>query len=70
MHKPFNFSLPLRIGLLFLLALFVLTGCSDAPGSNRDTADLENPIGGGTLMKPQIDVDIPEKLETATFALG
>lgn len=73
----------ITVCLIALLSIVILPGCTDEITGNSDSQIMTQPtnlreedvmIGDrrnlSGLMKPSIDRDIPQNLETATLAMG
>jgi hypothetical protein len=59
-------------GVLLLLAVVLSTGALLHFLTNEGETSMSNAMtaGGVTTAKPPIDENIPDRIETATFALG
>lgn len=70
-------------GFILLLPVFGLSGCAEqvaeSPGAEErdptisngeEESTMENQLDWSMPEKPPIDMEVPERLETATLALG
>jgi hypothetical protein len=67
-HSTYNFHIGPTLQVAAFLATLCLLGC----GLNTDGSEepMKTGIAKATRPIPLLDADIPERFETATFALG